>query len=127
MFSAEMKRSVEISTYRGRRDGNLCLVTVNELPLDSRPDIWSLPLSEFEWGYKGAGPARLAFAILAHYFEDDRKALEVYRSFCDSVIAELQEDEWSITTDAIDGYLQKTVEVSMTLDELLNRVRALRS
>ena len=127
MFSAEMKRSVEISTYRGRRDGNICFVTVNDFPLDSRPDVWSLPLSEFEWGYKGAGPARLSFAILAHYFQDDRKALEVYRSFCDSVIAELQEDEWSITTDDINGYLQKTVEVSMTLDELLNRVRALRS
>ncbi len=120
-------RSAEISTYRGRREGNLCFVTVNDFPLDSRPDILSLPLSEFEWGYKGAGPSRLSFAILAHYFQDDRKALELYRSFCGSVIAELQEDEWSITTDAISGYVQKTVAVSMTLDELLNRVRSSRS
>ena len=120
-------RSAEISTYRGRRDGNLCFVTVDGFPLDSRPDILSLPLSEFEWGYKGAGPARLSFAILAHYFQDDRKALALYRSFCDSVIAELKVDEWSVTTDVINRYLQKTVEVSMTLDELLNRVRASRS
>jgi hypothetical protein len=121
-----MMLSSEISTYRGRRDGNICLVTVNDFPLDSRPDILSLPLADFEWGYKGAGPARLAFAILAHYFQDDRRALGGYRSFCDSVIAELLEDEWLIATDAINGYLQKTVDVSMTLDELLSRARGLR-
>tara|TARA_Y100000588_G_scaffold219068_1_gene232969 strand:+ start:3158 stop:3526 length:369 start_codon:yes stop_codon:yes gene_type:complete len=118
-----MTGSTEISTYRGKREGNLCLVTVDDIALDSRPDIVSVPLADFEWGYNGAGPARLSFAILAHYFKDDGKALEAYRTFCDSVISEFGEDEWSITTEAIGVYFQRTVEVAMTLNELLEKAR----
>ena len=111
-------------TYSGRREGNACLVLVDGLPLDSRPGILSVPTGEFEWGYKGAGPSRLAFAILAHHFGDDRLALDAYRIFCDSVISEIQEDEWSLETGSIEARLQGTVEVSMSLDELLRRVRS---
>ncbi|MBT06681.1 MAG: hypothetical protein CMM32_07175 [Rhodospirillaceae bacterium] len=121
-----MADSTKISTYRGKRYGNLCLVTVDDSPLDRRLDIVAVPLADFEWGYNGAGPARLSFAILAHYFRDDGKAIEAYRTFCDLVVSEFREDDWSITTKTISGYFQSTVEVTMTLSELLERARALR-
>ena len=122
-----MGSSTEVSTYRGRRDGNLCIVTVNDAPLDRRLDIVSIPLADFEWGYNGAGPARLSFAILADYFKNDSKALEAYRAFCDSVVADFDGDEWSITTEAITGHFQGTVEVAMSLHELLDRARRLKN
>ena len=121
-----MTGSTEMSTYRGRRDGNFCVVTVNGLPLNNRPDVLAVPPADFEWGYAGAGPARLSFAILAHYFKDDGKALEAYRTFCDLVVSEFEEDEWSITTEAIGGHFERTVEVAMTLPELLKRARGLK-
>lgn len=112
-----------IYTYQGKREGNICIVTVNGAVLDSQSNDTSVPLAQFEWGYNGAGPARLSFAILAHHFKDNRKALSAYRVFCELVIAELDGDEWSITTNAIAEYFDRTIEVSMTLDELLSKVR----
>ena len=115
--------SSSIYTYQGKRDGNICVVTVNGVLLENQSNDASMPPAQFEWGYNGTGPARLSFAILAHHFKDNRKALAAYRAFCDLVIAELEGDEWSITTDAIAEYFDKTVEVPMTLDELLGKVR----
>lgn len=122
-IKAMVMNSTGIYTYQGKRDGNMCIVTVNGEVLDSQSNEDSMPLAQFEWGYNGAGPARLSFAILAHHFKDSRKALAAYRTFCDLVIAELEGDEWSITTNAIAEYFDRTVEVPMTLDELVDRVR----
>ena len=111
--------------YNGTREGNICRVTVDGVSLDSRPQVLAVPFGEYEWGYNGGGPARLAFAILAHYFGDDGKALGSYRAFCDMVVAELKDDKWSITTEESEAYLKRTVEVPMTLGELLKKARDL--
>ena len=49
-------RSLGVAVYRGKRDQNTCLVTVDGKPLDRRLDVVSVPIAEFEWGYKGGGP-----------------------------------------------------------------------
>jgi len=118
-----MVNRAQICTYNGKRHGNKCYVDVDGVPLDSRSEVLSVPFGEFEWGYKGTGPSRLAFAILAHHMGDDGRALGFYRSFCDGVVSELPEDGWSISTEAIECYLERTIEVSMTLDELLQIAR----
>ena len=120
---AAMVQQSQVCMYRGKREGNKCYVEVDGLPLDISPDVLSLPFGEFEWGYKGTGPSRLAFAILAHHMRDDGRALGLYRSFCDMVVSELPEEKWSISTEAIESYLQRTVDVPMTLDELLQIAR----
>ena len=116
-------RCLDMAVYRGKRDQNTCSVTVDGKPLDRRLDVVSVPIAEFEWGYKGGGPGRLAFALLAHYLGDDKKALMSYRSFRDNVIAELKGDEWALTRAYVGSFLAASVEVPMTLSELLDKVR----
>lgn len=110
--------------YQGNRNPKGNIVKVDGASLDPQLEVRSVPLSEFEWGYAGGGPARLAFAILAHYFGDRQKALLSYRGFRDSVISELNEDSWTLTTLEIDSFLRGSVEVPMTLNELFHKVRS---
>ena len=109
--------------YRGKRGQNSCSVTVDGEPLDPRHEVGSVPMAEFEWGYKGGGPGRLAFAILAHHFRDPSKALASYKNFRDNVIAELVSEEWALDSTKIDSYLKGAVTVAMTLEELLDKAR----
>ncbi len=91
--------------------------------LDPRYDLRQLSRSGFEWGYNGAGPMQLALAILANHFGDDARALNEYRRYCELVLAELGEDEWSIESSTIDSVMTEVTDVPMTLDQLLDAVR----
>ena len=119
----EEMESLNTHIYRGKRGQDTCLVTVDGAPLDPRIKAVSVPLAEFEWGYKGGGPGRLAFAILAHHLGDDRKALASYRTVRDNVVAELRGDEWELNSAQIESSLRGSVEVPMTLNELFDKVR----
>lgn len=112
--------------YKGRRDAGGCVVTVDGRPLDPRNDLGPLSTTGFEWGYNGGGPNQLALAILADHFGDGARALNQYRSFCGSVIAMIRDDQWMLDSDRIDSTLDGVVEVPMTLDELLDKVRGKR-
>ena len=98
-------------------------MTVDGQLLPSDFKQWRFTADGFEWGYDGTGPSQLAFAILADFFGDEYKALKSYKLFRDQVIAEISEDEWKLESSTIDRTLGETVEVAMTLDELLNKVR----
>ena len=109
--------------YIGKREGGTCTVTVNGKPLDPRLDILALSNTGFEWGYDGNGPGQLALAILADHLGDPAEALARYKEFRRTTIAELQDDEWTLSGAEIKNTLDYTVEVPMTLDELLRKVR----
>ena len=111
-------------TYKGIRDGEVTTVTVDGVPLQTRLDLRALSLDGYEWGYVGSGPYQLALDILAHEL-DDRRALGNYRSFCENTIARLKLDTWVLEGDQIELSLQGVVEVDMTLEELLNKVRGI--
>lgn len=115
-----------MSTYMGTRRGEVILVTVDDQPLDPRLDLRALSENGFEWGYVGSGPYQLALAILAHEI-GDRRALGNYRSFCENSIARLKTDHWVLEGDQIEMSLQGVVEVNMTLEQLLNKVRGVSS
>lgn len=110
-------------TYRGQRGPDGCSVTVNGQPLEPRADIRAISDSAFEWGYEGGGPGHLAFAILADYFADDARAFHHYREFRNEIIARLDGDRWVLDSGAIERALVTPIEVPMTLEELLNKVR----
>ena len=111
-----------MATYMGIRTGEVTSVTVDDKPLPPRLDLRALSEKGFEWGYVGSGPYQLALAILA--FElGERRALAEYRSFCENTVARLKQDRWVLEGDAIEKSLQGVVEVDMTLEELLNKVR----
>lgn len=112
-----------MKVYRGKRGTRERIVTVDGEPLDPRLDIKTLSSSGFEWGYDGGGPGQLALAILADHFGDDGMALARFTSFRGDVIASLDHEEWSLTSEKIDAALQGVVEVPMTLSELMDKVR----
>lgn len=67
--------------YQGRRREDELFVHVKK-----ENDAWFRPLPHiefhspdgFEWGYPGSGPADLALAILADFFEEDPEAVRTY-------------------------------------------------
>lgn len=108
----------------GIRQGEVISVTVDGVPLAPRLDLRALSEEGFEWGYVGSGPYQLALAILAHELGEER-ALGNYRSFCENSIARLKQDHWVLEGDQIELSLQGVVEVDMTLEQLLNKVRGI--
>ncbi|HEY9164063.1 MAG TPA: DUF6166 domain-containing protein [Magnetovibrio sp.] len=115
-----------MTTYMGTRQGEVITVTVDGVPLAPRLDIRALSHDGFEWGYVGSGPYQLALAILAHEL-GEKRALGNYRSFCEVTIARLRQDHWVLEGDQIEMSLQGVVEVNMTLEQLLNKVRGVSS
>lgn len=111
-----------MSSYMGIRQGEVISVTVDGEPLNPRLDLRAYSEAGFEWGYVGSGPYQLALAILAHEL-GEKRALGNYRSFCEVTIARLKLDTWVLEGDQIELSLQGVVEVDMTLEELLNKVR----
>ena len=83
------------------------MVTVNGLPLNPRRDLHNHSPDGFNWGYGGSGPAQLALAILADHLGNDELALANYQAFKFAVIAGLENDEWTLTGDAVSDALQE--------------------
>ncbi len=77
--------------------------------------------SGLNWGYAGSGPADLALAILADYFQEQpelvlaalrsmwaprSKAAALHQAFKEQFVAREQGDQWQLGGDAIDAWLQ---------------------
>ena len=108
--------------YKGVRLQEGVLVTVNDAPLDPQIELRDFHSAGFEWGYDGSGPSQLAFAILADHL-GPKGAFDNYRSFMAMGIAEIEADEWTMTSEDIDNRLGQIVEVPMDLKTLLKKVR----
>ncbi len=115
-----------MKTYKGARTAHGCLVTVDGAPLDPRHELRRYSEGNFEWGYDGAGPRQLALALLAEHFGDATRALDLHRVFVETVVAELKNDDWTLTGDAIQQAVDQVAIVPMDLATLLNRVRGIR-
>ena len=115
-----------MKTYKGVRSPQRCAVTVDGEPLDPRMDLGQSSDGGFEWGYEGAGPRRLALAMLVDHCGDAQQAFENYPVFTETVIAEFKGDEWSMTSEQIQAAIDQVVVVPMDLQELLARVRGKR-
>ena len=70
----------------------------------------------FEWGYEGAGPRRLALALLADHCGDAQQAFDNYPVFTETVIAEFKGDEWSMTSEQVQAAIDQVVVVPMGRD-----------
>ena len=95
-----------MKTYLGVRDldNDRCDVTVDGQPLEMRLDLRSLSPDGFEWGYRGAGTAQLALALLADAAGDEA-ALANYQHFKIRAIAPLG-GEWRFTDAMILDWLE---------------------
>ncbi len=111
-----------MKTYRGTRTPLGASVIVDDVPLDPRADLRDFKADGFEWGYEGSGPSQLALAILADH-AGPQAALEHYRDFMNTIIADLEGDEWSLTTADIDRRISEIAIVPMDLPTLLKKIR----
>ena len=111
--------------YKASRGSDGCTVTVNGVALAQRTDLRQYSSNGFEWGYEGSGPQQLALAILTDHFADHNQALAKHKVFMEVVIAVMRDDEWILTSNQIEGSFSQVVQVNMTLETLLNRVRGL--
>lgn len=91
-------RGTEIEDY-DRTITRVNETTGESKDLDLRLDLINHSPTGFCWGYGGSGPAQTALAILADYFRDDRKALHLYQTFKNAVIAKKSMDEDFVITD----------------------------
>ena len=109
-------------TYCGKRFGETVKVTVNGTPLKPCYELRQISQSGFEWGYNGAGPMQLALAILADH-DSNTRALKDFRRFCELVVAEFDQNSWSLKAQDIDHYLDDTTDLPLTLKQLFSKVR----
>ena len=93
--------------YRGRRTADGVSVTVCGQPLNPRHDLYNHSPDGFNWGYGGSGPAQLALAILADHLGNDDLALANYQAFKFAVIAGLENDVWTLTSESVSNALQE--------------------
>lgn len=112
-----------MKVYRGERTSRGCRVTVNGDPLDPRVDLRTFSDQGFEWGYDGGGPRQLALAIIADHFTEAQTVLLHHEKFLLNFVVGLRDDHWTLTSSDVDSALRDVVEVPMTLEELLNKVR----
>lgn len=82
-----------------RKDGRAVVTFVDggeNHPLNPRYDLANHSPDGFEWGYAGSGPSQLALAILALVLNDDARALRLYQSFKDKIIAGIDDDDFDL-------------------------------
>lgn len=68
--------------YRGVRREGVAVVTVDDLPLASRREVFDFGARDFEWGYHGWGPAQLALAVVLDHVEHVSGELGRLRRTC---------------------------------------------
>ena len=83
-----------------------CRVTYAGRELDPRLDIFYHARDGFDWGYMGAGPLQLAFAILIA-ISDERTARDEKTAFAKEVIAKLDKKEWHIPAEDVEAWLRR--------------------
>jgi hypothetical protein len=110
-----------MKTYSGRRTAAGAVVLVDGAPLAPRTELRDFRAG-FEWGYEGSGPSQLALAILADH-AGPQAALGGWKTFMQTTIAELDGDEWRLTSGEIKQREESIAIVPMDLQTLLRKVR----
>lgn len=115
-FTMRADRHVPPTAYwQGHRDPQLLVWQIRESAgeyanyasnllggdLPMRLDLENHSPTGLEWGYGGSGPAQLALAILADALDDDERALGLYQTFKNQVIARLDRNAWKITREQV--------------------------
>lgn len=71
----------------------------------------------FEWGYGGAGPRHLAFAILYAVCHDLTTAMALEQRYKWDVVAKLSRSIWQISSLSVEGWLVEQIAKMPPPDE----------
>ena len=85
-----------MKTYRGNRDMDGLIVTVDGRRLDEHYEVKQFTKWGFAWTYEGTSPRQLALAILYDHLGDKARAIRLSEPFMKSVVAGMGND-WSMT------------------------------
>ena len=99
------------ATYSGRRSHAGAVVMRNRVRMSMDPAMdWApehaLGTSGPEWGYRGRGPKKLAFALLFDYTGDKQLEMPLVYAFMDEVISQFRDDVWTLESQEISSWLQ---------------------
>ena len=94
-----------MKSFRGDRTIDGIVATVDGRRLDPRFDLASFTKNNYEWGYEGAEPTQLAFAILNEHLGDVDRAKALAAAFMRDVVANFG-NEWELSGADIDQVLQ---------------------
>lgn len=98
------------STYHGKRlNDTTTRVTVNGGYLSPRRDIACHSRNgKYSWGYRGAAPTQLAFAVLRDTLDTNEISHNMVTSFRDYLNTELNDtDEWQYTEEEVIEWVQE--------------------
>src|SRR5262245_43179913 len=95
-----------MSTYKGRREFDGLVVTVDGQPLPERYEVQRFTKWGFEWTYEGASPQQLALAILYHHLSDKARAIRLSEPFMRKIVANLDND-WTLTGDQVESAVRE--------------------
>jgi hypothetical protein len=99
---------IETKVYQGKATGTV--VGAKKVLVDGKPlkHVVKHSPSGFNWGYRGSGPADLAYAILYDLY-GKKVADRLYQQFKHDIIAQLPQDEdWTLTEDHIEQWKKLT-------------------
>jgi hypothetical protein len=94
-----------MKSFHGDRTIDGLVVTVDGRRLDPRFDLASFTKNNYEWGYEGAEPTQLAFAILNEHLGDAARAKALAAAFMRDIVANFG-NEWELSGAEIDRVLQ---------------------
>ena len=100
-----------MKTYRGSRDFDGLVVTVDDEPLPERYDIKQFTSWGFEWTYEGDSPRQLALAILCDHLGDGQRAIALSDAFMRTVVADLDND-WVLTSADVQQAIERIEEAA---------------
>ena len=104
------EKGEEMKRYRGDRTQAGAEVWVDDKPLPNRTDLRKISRDGlFEWSYVGNEPAQLALAILAEHLDNDEKAVTLYPTFMEKVVANF-DNEWEMNSTNIETALANISE-----------------
>jgi hypothetical protein len=96
------EQGCKVEVYEWESPDGCCIPPRYSHPLPLRLDLVNHSPTGFDWGYEGSGPAQLGLALLADYFGDDRKALELHQMFKQRVVANLPHNRWILADVDLD-------------------------
>jgi hypothetical protein len=94
----------DMKIYTGDRTIDGVKVLVDGHPLPNCSEIQCFSTMGFEWGYEGAEPRQLAFALLVDYSGSAETARQHCEPFMRIVVANF-DNEWAMTSLDIEDHL----------------------
>ena len=92
--------------WQGSRDRQgIARIHIHSTPTEN-PKLFNPP-ADYEWGYAGAGPSRLANHILLHHTRDKDLTLQLQYDFTQEIISKLPYSSWTVTSRHIQRWLNK--------------------